>query len=112
MPDKNFEKNVQEKLGDFNLAPTNKVWMHVEEELHKKSKRRRGIVWFFVGTIALIGSVYMLSLPAGNLSDNSNSLTSTAPAVVPASPSPGIENTPPDSESKKISSTEKKIAVN
>jgi hypothetical protein len=61
MPDKSFEKNVQENFDGFGLAPSPKVWMRVEEELHRKDKRRRGIIWMFFGLITLLGGAYLIT---------------------------------------------------
>ena len=45
MPDHEFEKNIQDKMAEFRLPPSEPVWDKVEQQLNKKDKRRRGLLW-------------------------------------------------------------------
>jgi hypothetical protein len=81
MPDKSFEKNVQENFDGFGLAPSPKVWMRVEEELHRKDKRRRGIIWMFFGLVTLLGGAYLISNPSAIDGKNVELLSGLSPAV-------------------------------
>ncbi len=45
MRENEFEKRVQQKMGDFNLRPSADVWTEVERRI-RKEKKRRFIVWW------------------------------------------------------------------
>ncbi len=51
MRENEFEKNVQHKMDELKLRPSDDVWLRVEQEL-KKKKRRRGI--FFLSLLAAL----------------------------------------------------------
>src|SRR5689334_8621462 len=61
MPANEFEKQVQQRLDEFQLNPSASVWEKVEDELRNKRKRR---VIFFILLPAMVGllgfSVYYL----------------------------------------------------
>ena len=46
MSDHEFEKQVQQKLGELKLRPSDAVWMEVEKSIRDK-KRRRGFFWLW-----------------------------------------------------------------
>jgi cytoskeletal protein RodZ len=46
MSDHEFEKQVQQKLGELKLRPSDAVWMEVEKNIRDK-KRRRRFLWFW-----------------------------------------------------------------
>jgi hypothetical protein len=81
MPDKSFEKNVQQNFDGFGLAPSPKVWMRVEEELHRKGKRRRGIIWMFFGLMTLLGGAYLISSPSSLQGKDADILAGLSPSV-------------------------------
>ena len=41
MQENEFEKRIQEEMGEFRLRPSDAVWEKVEEQLKKKKRRRR-----------------------------------------------------------------------
>ncbi len=45
MRENEFEKRVQQKMGDFNLRPSEEVWTAVERRI-RKEKKRRFIAWW------------------------------------------------------------------
>ncbi|MDZ4806688.1 MAG: hypothetical protein SGI96_00295 [Bacteroidota bacterium] len=45
MRENEFEKRVQQKMGDFNLRPSEEVWTAVERRI-RKEKKRRVIAWW------------------------------------------------------------------
>ena len=45
MRENEFEKRVQEKMGDFKLRPSEEVWIEVERRI-RKEKKRRFIFWW------------------------------------------------------------------
>lgn len=44
MRENEFEKRVQQKMGDFNLRPSEEVWTEIERRI-RKEKKRRFIFW-------------------------------------------------------------------
>ncbi|MBK5272179.1 MAG: hypothetical protein JJE22_14310, partial [Bacteroidia bacterium] len=48
MPANEFEKKVQQRMEQLNLAPSDEVWLEVERRIRKEKKRRRFIIWFFL----------------------------------------------------------------
>ena len=57
----NFENNVQQKLDELRLRPTEQVWLEVERRIREK-KRRRVIFWFLLPGILLLGGGTWLML--------------------------------------------------
>jgi hypothetical protein len=56
MPDHEFEKKIQEKMAELRLQPSAPVWDKVEQQLDKKEKRRRGVLWipFFLAAAVAV----------------------------------------------------------
>ena len=50
-----FEKQVQQKLGELDLVPTAPVWQNIEKQIRKDKERRRVIFWLPVGVLFLLG---------------------------------------------------------
>lgn len=55
MPESDFEKQVQQELGQLKLRPSAEVWQNVENELRKKKRRRVIIIFFLLAGLALLG---------------------------------------------------------
>lgn len=51
---KNIERLFQEKFKDFEAIPSQKVWDNIEEELHKKKKRKVIPIWFRLSGVAAL----------------------------------------------------------
>ncbi|MGZ5221778.1 MAG: hypothetical protein ACXWC7_16940, partial [Chitinophagaceae bacterium] len=80
MQENKFENRVQRQMEEFRIRPSGAVWEKVEEELHKKKKRRIVFYIFLMAGLSLLGySGYFLfnnakpnlvhqntSLPANN----------------------------------------------
>ena len=49
----NFENNVQQKMGELKLVPSEAVWKNVEGNIRQQKRRRRVI--FFLSFILLVG---------------------------------------------------------
>ena len=47
MRENEFEKQVQQKMDDYNLSPSAEVWIEVERRI-RKEKKRRFIFWWFI----------------------------------------------------------------
>ena len=48
-----FERNIEQKLGNFSLDPSPQIWQDVEKALHPNQKRR-GIFWWWVPLLGLL----------------------------------------------------------
>lgn len=55
MRDNEFEKGVQEKMGEFRLQPSAPVWVEVERRIRERKRRRILILWFCLAGLVLAG---------------------------------------------------------
>ena len=55
MPENEFEKKVSSEMQELKFAPSEKVWLHVEERIRKKNKRRVFVIIFLLAGLALLG---------------------------------------------------------
>jgi hypothetical protein len=71
----NFENNIQQKLDELRLRPTEQVWVEVERRIREK-KRRRIIFWFLLPGILLLGggAWWMMNQPG----EKKNAVVETA----------------------------------
>jgi hypothetical protein len=63
-----FEKKVQQKMGELQLYPSDEVWLEVEKRIRKEKRRRRFIFWFLL-PLLLAGSgagIYFMVTGSGN----------------------------------------------
>src|SRR5678816_2904320 len=56
MQNNEFEKQVQERMGQIKFTPSETVWAEVEKNLKQRRKRRIAIFWLFIFFIAAGGS--------------------------------------------------------
>jgi Outer membrane protein beta-barrel domain len=73
MRDPEFEKHVQQKLGELQFPPSDIVWQNVDKEINKEKKRRIPFFWLFFlgGTTLVLLSGYWLFIPRNkNISIN------------------------------------------
>jgi Outer membrane protein beta-barrel domain len=69
MSDHNFEKQVQQKLDELKVPPSDRVWSAVEDRIRKDKLRRRGIIFFSLLLLLLVTAgyfVYQNTLSSGN----------------------------------------------
>ncbi len=83
MPEKKFEKELQEDMGGLRFRPSDAVWQHIETSLRREKRRKRAIYFFtFIGLLLLGGGSY-LAFDTGKyssaLADKPGSVTSTLP---------------------------------
>jgi len=63
MEQNNFEKNVQQKMDEFKIAPSDSVWTNVGKRIDKKEKDRKVIfILFFLIVFLLSGGYWLLNL--------------------------------------------------
>ncbi|HLX91368.1 MAG TPA: hypothetical protein VKR32_06775 [Puia sp.] len=62
MPDRNFEKQVQESMEGLRFRPSDEVWKKVDQKL-KESDRRRPLVFalFIVGLASLLAGYWLIN---------------------------------------------------
>lgn len=58
MQDHDFEKQVQQKMGQMKLLPSESVWEKVDMRLHRKENRRRRALWLPLAFAILFGSYW------------------------------------------------------
>jgi hypothetical protein len=60
MEQSNFEKNIQQKLDELKIPPSDAVWISVEKRIGKKQKDRKVIFIFFFLILFLLSGGYWL----------------------------------------------------
>ena len=60
MPGHEFEKNVQQRLDELKLRPSDTVWKNVEKNIREEKRRRRAILWLPILLLFLGTSGYFL----------------------------------------------------
>ncbi|MGN6540388.1 MAG: hypothetical protein ACTHKY_06220 [Ginsengibacter sp.] len=71
MEQNNFEKNVQQKMDEFKIAPSDSVWTNVEKRIDKKEKDRKVIfILFFLIVFLLSGGYWLLNLSKNKQKSN------------------------------------------
>src|SRR4030095_1209498 len=55
MPENEFEKKVSSEMQELKFAPSEKVWLRVEERIRKKNKRRVFVIIFLLAGLSLLG---------------------------------------------------------
>jgi len=71
MEQNNFEKNVQQKMDEFKIAPSDSVWTNVEKRIGRKDKDRKLIfILFFLIVVLLSGGYWLLKSSTNNQKNN------------------------------------------
>jgi hypothetical protein len=75
MQENKFEKQVQEKMEELRMAPSEKVWTNIENEIKSPKKRRGLLLWlfFFLGLL-LLGGGYFIFLPNSSFKKSATDL--------------------------------------
>lgn len=67
MSDHEFEKQVQLKMDQFRLRPSNAVWTEVEKNIRRDKRRRRMIMWLPIALLFLgAGGYFVMKETAGS----------------------------------------------
>jgi len=71
MEQNNFEKDIQQKMGDLKIAPSDSVWPNIEKHIGKKNKERRPIfiIIFFLLFLSL-GGFWFINSKTNNQQKN------------------------------------------
>ena len=59
MPANEFEKQVQQIMGDLKLSPSSPVWLSIEKQIRKKKERRRLLFLLLLFFIFISGSLWI-----------------------------------------------------
>ena len=58
MQERNFEKQVKQKMEELSLTPSEPVWKKVEEQIRKRRDRRRLLFWLPLTVLLLGGGIW------------------------------------------------------
>lgn len=97
MPVNDFEKNVQQKMGEFQLTPSASVWNEVRERVRLENKRRRRVIfwWMLPLLIAGVGAILYFSQTENKTGDKTISHQPQGSKVAPVAEQ-GTEQQPAD----------------
>src|ERR1051325_8032678 len=76
MEENKFEKQVQRKMDEFTIHPSESVWEKIEARIGKKKRADRGLIFFLLLFCVLLTGGYWLwitnhhSITAANISRN------------------------------------------
>ena len=73
-----FEKEVQKKMEELRLMPSAPVWQKIEIEITPEKKRRRIIIWLFLGLLLLSGGFLMYQFAPSDTSTASSLINTDA----------------------------------
>jgi hypothetical protein len=106
MLNRDFEKQVQEKMGELEFTPSAPVWNNIEQQIRKKKDRRRAIFWLPLLAIGLGAGIWWMAQPGDIFSraSSNNNYTSETVNAVPEEigtkvPSKDLNTTTPVTES-------------
>jgi len=102
MSDHQFERNVQQKMDEFRLHPSEAVWTNVEKKIRVQKRRRKGLFWIPVLLLLTAVGYQIFTLKEINNStstqvatkktSNGHDITKTNPApILPKSKSENNE---------------------
>ena len=60
MSDHNFEKQIQQKLGELKVSPAESVWATLEARIRKEKRRRRGLILLPLLLMLVGGGLYFM----------------------------------------------------
>ena len=72
MEQNNFEKNMQQKMDELKIAPSESVWTNVEKRIGKKDKDRKLIFMLFLLIVFLLSGGYWLMNSSKNNQNNNH----------------------------------------
>lgn len=98
MSDHDFEKQVQQRLEQLKLRPSNAVWAEVERNIRLQKRRRRLLIWLPAALLIMIAGGYLAlqQTAHGDMSSegSAQAVVIPAPATTPVSPNqtPSTDN--------------------
>lgn len=89
MSDHDFEKEVQSRMGEFRLRPSEAIWTTVEKRVRQKRRRRKVILWLPVLLLTMGAAGYFINeLNSNNSSDSKKFTHTTTSNNVTGTPDP------------------------
>lgn len=85
MSDHEFEKQVQLKMDQFRLRPSNAVWTEVEKNIRRDKRRRRMIMWLPIALLFLGAGGYFAMKETSGPAKHLVSQTTPSSATTPSS---------------------------
>jgi hypothetical protein len=79
----NFEQEVEQRLAQLQLMPSDGVWQKLEAGLQKK-KRRRAFFLYFLTALLCTGGGYLLWTQSADKTDNTQTLVQSTTAPTPS----------------------------
>jgi hypothetical protein len=71
MEQNNFEKDIQQKMGELKIAPSDSVWPNIEKHIGKKKKERRAIFIIIAFLLFLsLGGLWFINSKTNNQQKN------------------------------------------
>lgn len=95
MQERNFEKQVQQKMEELSFVPSEPVWQKVEEQIKKKRERRRILFWL-LPCLLLTGGLYFWMKDYGT--ENKTVVTNDRPVTSIKNNSNAVVNPQPEIE--------------
>ena len=82
MEENKFEKQVQQKMDELQIQPSDAVWKKIELQIEKKKSRRWGLIilFLFVGLI-LSGSYWLWNTRQQTFSERNNSVEANSEKI-------------------------------
>jgi hypothetical protein len=71
MPNNDFEKQLQKKMGELNFTPSDAVWQDVEQQINHRKKRRRFLLWIPFLFLVTGGAAWLYYTNTGDNLNNS-----------------------------------------
>lgn len=106
MHERNFEKQVQQKMEELSLTPSAPVWQKVEEQIRKKKDRRRLIFWLLPLLLAGGSAWWLLSGTSDRVSPAAAvNMAKQQPAPDAAAPASETAGAPPVQKEERKGST-------
>ena len=84
-----FEKNIQQRMQDFNLEPSPMVWTEIDASLNDKKRRRFAAWWWLLPpAAAMLAAFIILTYKTtknsnSSLSENAESISSNNKILLP-----------------------------
>jgi len=71
MEQNNFEKDIQQKMGELKIAPSDSAWPNIEKNISKKNKKRRAIFIIIIVLLFLsFGGFWFINSKSNNQQKN------------------------------------------
>ena len=75
MEENKFEKQVQQKMDELQIQPSDAVWKKIESQIEKKKNRRWGLIILFLCIgVLLVGGYWLFNAGQKNTLNNTTSV--------------------------------------